>query len=239
MDIANFFSLEVGGQGWKQIGELGLAFFLSSLIGLEREVMLKSAGLRTHTLVGMGAALLMLISKYGFTDVVKWDNVGLDPSRVAGQIVTGIGFIGAGLIFVRKDIVHGLTTAATIWLTAAIAMACTGGLPILAIIGTVGHFVAMFVYSKILRHVLGISNRLSIRYRMASGTGAASSILELCSIYGFTMRSFSMSQESDEPAIACMVIRVRGPKLVAPLMNKLLELPAVISVKTNSPSLEE
>lgn len=237
MDIANFFSLEVPGQGWKQISELALALLLSSLIGLEREFKLKSAGLRTHTLVGLGSALLMTISKYGFTDVIGWDSVGLDPSRVAGQIVTGIGFLGAGLIFVRKDIVHGLTTAATIWLTAAIAMACTAGLPILAFIGTAGHFIAMFAYTKIIRRVLGVSNRLSIRYRL--GAGAATAVLEQCSIYGFTMRSCSISEESEEPAIANMVVRLQGPKYIPLLMNKLLELPGVISVKTTSPSLEE
>src|SRR6201996_9173800 len=90
------------GQGFRQFGELGLAFVLSSLIGLEREWRQKSAGLRTHTLVGVGAALLVIISKYGFNDVLG-DHVILDPSRVAAGIVSGIGFIGGGLIFVRGD----------------------------------------------------------------------------------------------------------------------------------------
>src|ERR1700691_3955296 len=101
------------GQGLKQIGELVLAFGLSSLIGLEREWRQKSAGLRTHALVGLGAALFLLISKYGFSDVLGKDVI-LDPSRVAAQIVTGIGFIGGGLIFVRGDAVRGLTTAAIV-----------------------------------------------------------------------------------------------------------------------------
>src|ERR1700735_3243274 len=93
-------SVVPSGQGLKQLGELGLAFGLSSLIGLEREWRQKSAGLRTHTLVGTGAALLVIVSKYGFSDVLG-SNVILDPSRVAAQIVSGIGFIGGGLIFVR------------------------------------------------------------------------------------------------------------------------------------------
>src|SRR3984957_5040653 len=120
------------GQGWRQAGELALALVLSASIGLEREIRQKSAGLRTHTLVGVGAALFMLISKYGFTDVVIPGQVILDPSRVAAQIVTGIGFLGAGLIFVRQDAVRGLTTAAAIWVTAAIGAASGAGLPILA-----------------------------------------------------------------------------------------------------------
>ncbi len=116
------------GQGWKQVGELGAAFALSSLIGLEREWRQKSAGLRTHTLVGLGAALFVIISKYGFSDVLSQGRVVLDPSRVAAGVVSGIGFIGGGLIFVRGDAVRGLTTAAIVWMTAAVGMACGSGL---------------------------------------------------------------------------------------------------------------
>src|ERR1700733_11205948 len=137
-----------GGQGLTQIGELALAFTLSSLIGLEREWRQKSAGLRTHTLVGTGAALFLIISKYGFTDVLG-PHVILDPSRVAAQIVTGIGFIGGGLIFVRGDAVRGLTTAAIVWITAAIGMACGAGLPLLALAVTAAHFVVVFVYPRL------------------------------------------------------------------------------------------
>src|ERR1700683_599230 len=115
---------ELAGQGWMQIGELGLAFVLSALIGLEREIRHKSAGLRTYTLVGFSAALIMLVSKYGFDNILVNYRVVLDPSRVAAQIVPGIGFIGGGLIFVRRDSVRGLTTAAIVWLTAAVGMAC-------------------------------------------------------------------------------------------------------------------
>jgi len=140
---------EIAGQGWLQIGELGLAFVLSALIGLEREIRQKSAGLRTHTLVGLGAALIMLISKYGFTDVLSTGRVVLDPSRVAAQVVSGIGFIGGGLIFVRRDSVRGLTTAAIVWLTASVGMACGAGLPILAVLATAAHFIVVFTFPHI------------------------------------------------------------------------------------------
>jgi putative Mg2+ transporter-C (MgtC) family protein len=110
------------GQGWPQLAELGLAMVLSAAIGLEREIRQKSAGLRTHTLVGFAAALIMLVSEYGFFDVLS-AHVTLDPSRIAAQIVSGIGFIGGGLIFIRRGAVRGLTTAAVIWLTAAVGMA--------------------------------------------------------------------------------------------------------------------
>ena len=120
--------------------ELGSALVLSSLVGLERELRAKSAGLRTHTLVGVGAALFMLVSKYGFGDVLEFDKVSFDPSRVAAQIVSGIGFIGGGLIFVRRDVVRGLTTAATVWLVAAIGTACGSGLLLLGTATTAVHF---------------------------------------------------------------------------------------------------
>src|ERR1700753_935952 len=104
---------------WDLVWRIGLALALSASIGLDRELRQKSAGLRTYTLVGVGSALFMLISKYGFFDVLKENEVILDPSRVAAQIVSGIGFIGAGLIFVRRDSVRGLTTAAGVSLPAA------------------------------------------------------------------------------------------------------------------------
>src|SRR5689334_173323 len=99
------------GQDWLQLGGHVLALLLSTVIGLEREIRQTSAGLRTHTVVGFESSLIMLVSKYGSADVLG-EHVALDPSRIAAQIVSGIGFIGGGLIFVRRDAVRGLTTAA-------------------------------------------------------------------------------------------------------------------------------
>jgi putative Mg2+ transporter-C (MgtC) family protein len=147
---------EVSGQGLPQFFELGIAFLLSATIGLEREIRRKSAGLRTYTVVGTSAALFVLISKYGFTDVLVKDRVVLDPSRVAAQIVTGIGFIGAGLIFVKRDHVQGLTTAATVWLVTGVGMACGAGLPWLGVAATVAYFVVALVFPLIMRRLPGM-----------------------------------------------------------------------------------
>ena len=149
---------EIGGQGVKQFIELGCAFLLSASIGLEREIRHKSAGLRTYTVVGTTAALFLLISKYGFTDVLARDLVVLDPSRVAAQIVSGIGFIGGGLIFVQGDRVNGLTTAATVWLVTGVGMACGAGLPLLAIAVTAAYFVVALAFPFIIRRVSGPSS---------------------------------------------------------------------------------
>jgi putative Mg2+ transporter-C (MgtC) family protein len=136
----------LNGESWKQAGELGLALVLSAAIGLEREIRQKNAGLRTHTLVGVGAALFVLISKYGFTDVLEPRLIVLDPSRMAAQIVTGVGFLGAGLIFVRRDSVRGLNTAAAIWVTAGVGSAAAAGLPVLAVLTTAIYFLVAVAF---------------------------------------------------------------------------------------------
>jgi len=141
------------GQGWMQLAELALASLLSALIGLERELRQKSAGLRTYTLVGVASALFMLVSKYGFMNILVAQRVVVDPSRIAAQIVSGIGFIGGGVIFMRRDVVRGLTTAASVWLTAAVGMACGAGLPILAVATTAGHFIVMFIFPRLVRRL--------------------------------------------------------------------------------------
>ena len=91
-----------------------VAGILGAIIGLDREYRAKEAGYRTHFLVSLGSALIMIVSQYGFQDIIKENSVSLDPSRVAAQVVSGIGFIGAGTIILQKQIVRGLTTAAGI-----------------------------------------------------------------------------------------------------------------------------
>lgn len=179
-------------EGWLQLGELGLALLLSSLIGLEREMQQKSAGLRTHTLVGVGAALFMLISKYGFSDVLAPGQVVLDPSRMAAQIVTGVGFLGAGIIFVRRDSVRGLTTAASIWVTAAIGACAGAGLPILASATTAVYLVVAVVYPEITRRLPRSSTAISmLRVRYPDGRGILRSLLEVATDLGFAIDQVS------------------------------------------------
>src|SRR5580692_237323 len=101
---------------------------LGSLIGFERERLLWAAGIRTHMLVCVGSCLIMIVSQYGFSNILTHQNVVLDPSRIAAQVVSGIGFLGAGAILARGEIVKGLTTAASIWTVAAVGLAVGGGL---------------------------------------------------------------------------------------------------------------
>lgn len=106
-------------------------------IGVEREYRSKEAGYRTHFLVALGSALLMIVSQYGFGDVLATGLVRLDPSRIAAQVVSGIGFIGAGTIILQKQIVRGLTTAAGIWATSGIGLAIGAGMYGVGIAATV------------------------------------------------------------------------------------------------------
>ena len=107
---------------------LFVAGAMGVLIGLEREYRAKEAGYRTHFLVALGSALMMIVSQYGFMEVLKTDLIRLDPSRIAAQVVSGIGFIGAGTIILQKQIVRGLTTAAGIWATSGIGLAVGAGM---------------------------------------------------------------------------------------------------------------
>ncbi len=115
-----------------------VAALLGGAIGLEREYRSKEAGFRTHILVALGSALFMVVSAYGFEEAVALPGHRLDVSRVAAQVVSGIGFIGAGTIIFRKseNIVSGLTTAAGVWVVAAIGLACGGGMYKVAIAST-------------------------------------------------------------------------------------------------------
>ena len=179
-------------QGWSQLGDLGVALVLSAAIGLEREIRQKSAGLRTHTLVGVGAALFMLVSKFGFYDVVLPGRVTLDPSRVAAQIVSGVGFLGAGLIFVQRGSVRGLTTAAAVWVTAAIGMAAGAGLPIIAATATAMYLVVALAFQHVARWLPRSGTAISpIMVRYADGRGILRDVLRVATGQGFVIDEVS------------------------------------------------
>lgn len=187
------------GQGWVQLGELLLALVLSAAIGLERGLRNKSAGLRTHTLVGLGAALFMLVSKYGFENV-PGEHVSFDPSRVAAQIVSGIGFIGGGLIFVRRDAVRGLTTAAVVWVTAAVGMAAGGGLWLLAVAVTAAHFAVILGLNTVVRWLplarfVRHPGRVRLRLVYRDGRGVLRRTLMECTGRGFVVEEASVDRE--------------------------------------------
>jgi putative Mg2+ transporter-C (MgtC) family protein len=138
-----------------------LAGALGAVVGLDREYRAKEAGYRTHFLVSLGSALMMIVSQYGFMDVLHTEGVliRLDPSRIAAQVVTGIGFIGAGTIIFQKQIVRGLTTAAGIWATSGIGLAVGAGMYTLGIAATALTLVGLELLSYLFKS-LGMKSSL-------------------------------------------------------------------------------
>jgi putative Mg2+ transporter-C (MgtC) family protein len=186
------------GQGTRQLIELFVAFGLTALIGLEREIQGKSAGLRTQAIVGTSAALILLISKYGFADVLVAGTVMVDPSRVAAQIVSGIGFLGAGLIITRRGAVHGLTTAAAIWECAAIGMAAGAGLLLLAVVVTGLHFVIVLGFAPLGRFLNArLRGTLRIHVTYQDGQGVMHRLLQVCDRRHWQLTELS----SDAPVV--------------------------------------
>lgn len=122
---------------FEMVSRLLMAAALGSVIGFERERLSWAAGLRTHMLVCVGSTLIMIVSAYGFREVLDNPHVSLDPSRMAAQVVSGIGFLGAGTILLRGEVVRGLTTAASLWSVAAIGLSIGGGLYVPAIAATI------------------------------------------------------------------------------------------------------
>ncbi|WP_311274992.1 MgtC/SapB family protein [Methylobacterium sp. WCS2018Hpa-22] len=119
------------------LGRLLVAALLGSAVGFERERHVWAAGMRTHMLVCVGSCLIVIVSAFGFSDILGTPNVNLDPSRMAAQVVSGIGFLGAGTIMLRGEMVKGLTTAAGLWAVAAIGLAAGTGLYVAATTTTV------------------------------------------------------------------------------------------------------
>ena len=255
----NGFNL--AGQGLLQLEELTLAFVLSAFVGLEREIRQKSAGLRTYTLVGVSAALFMLISKYGFRDVLDNSRVVVDPSRVAAQVVSGIGFIGGGVIFMRRDIVRGLTTAASVWLTAALGMACGAGLPLLAVATTIGHFIIMLVFPRLVRY-LPRARRTTTRLRIAygGGHGVLRDILMACTQLRFAIDHVDVETghpaapgheeaqdladfegvalDTPERGIVAVTMEVKGKRPISHLITRLTCIKGVVRVGSSDRDTE-
>ena len=140
---------------WDFVLRLLLAGVLGAAIGVEREYRAKGAGFRTHLLVALASALMMIVSMYGFDSVINGVTIRLDPSRIAGQVLTGVGFIGAGTIIMQKQVVRGLTTAAGIFATAGIGLAVGCGMYWLAVVATLLVLAGMELFSFIFKKTGG------------------------------------------------------------------------------------
>ena len=187
---------------------LALAAVLGGAVGLERELREREAGLRTHLLVSLGAAAFTLVSAYGFRDFQYGSREGitLDPTRIAAQIVTGIGFLGAGAIIRQGLSVRGLTTAATLWVVAAIGLASGAGYYSVAVIGT-----ALVLFSLYPLRILAY--RAVVRVRPEEGRllvslppgGSAASVLEQLEELGLRVDSLQIDESQNERVVVAEV----------------------------------
>lgn len=182
-----------------------LASLCGAFIGLERSRRQKDAGIRTHMIVALGSALTMLISKYGFFDVVVFDGINLDASRIAANVTTGVSFLGAGVIFVKDVSIKGLTTAAGIWTTAAVGLAIGAGMYSVGICATILMIILQFILHKYFNGLENTANEFTviIKDNHHSAEEFKDSLKEL----NIIIESCKMIRESDETVKLVMTIK--------------------------------
>ena len=180
---------------WTFILRLLTATILGAVIGFEREYHAKEAGIRTHLLVALGACLFMILSVYGFDFMLDRDHVSFDPSRIASQVVTGIGFIGAGTIILQKQMVRGLTTAAGLWVTAAIGLACGNGMYIIAVVTTAVVLISLGLINLYLPYISQKERHITF---LASDYTVMTEILERLRQEKITVLNYEMHKSAEE-----------------------------------------
>ncbi|HDR8955287.1 MgtC/SapB family protein [Burkholderia vietnamiensis] len=181
------------------LGRLLLAALLGSVVGLERERLNWAAGLRTHMLVCVGSALVMLVSIFGFADVHGQAGVVLDPSRVAAQVVSGIGFIGAGSILLRGEVVRGLTTAASLWAVAGIGLAAGGGMYVAALGATAIVLVILAGVKPLERRFIAQRQQRTLRLVVERGGLTLATLHDALGNGRVRVKRFIVQQSDDDP----------------------------------------
>jgi putative Mg2+ transporter-C (MgtC) family protein len=220
---------------------IGCAIFCGAAIGWERERREKAAGLRTHIFVCMGAALVMIVSSFGFTDAVAKGVSALDPSRVAAQVISGVGFLGAGVIWFTRNKVRGLDTAAGIWITSAVGLAagCAMYTPAFMVTATI-LLMNMFlkpVEQRFFRRrkegsmIIGLESTVD---KAPESQAQLSDIRRLLGEVGLTVRSAKLTQAGGSGTLG---FDLNGPKDLdwLLLVERLQKLPGIVSVAYNEP----
>ncbi|OSK22082.1 putative membrane protein [Escherichia coli M056] len=207
---------------------VALAGFLGGVIGIERQLRAKEAGLRTHILVGIGSALFMIVSKYGFGDILSENHVALDPSRIAAQVVSGMGFLGAGTIIIQKHFVKGLTTAAGMWVTAAIGLVTGSGLYEIGIYGAVLTLIVLEVFRQLGQRVLSRHFELQVKLNPES-VPLIFTTLQMAPVR-FDFRSVKEISSEENIWALSLILMVRPEMPVSKICQNLLKIDGVISV---------
>jgi putative Mg2+ transporter-C (MgtC) family protein len=223
---------------------LGLALILGAIIGLERESTEHTAGMRTQALVALGSALFTIISAYGFTSFLGATHIQIDPTRIASYIVAGIGFLGAGSIFRDQNRVRGLTTAASVWLVAAIGMACAAGFLLVAVTATIMALIILiflrsveqFTLLRQLERLILPGRSLEaqqLHVEAASITGQLTGqVYDACIRSGITVEKLTVRPEQgvDTVVVTC---HIPDSTILAQIIDELRALPGVLAVHTD------
>jgi putative Mg2+ transporter-C (MgtC) family protein len=221
---------------WQEMTlRLLVATALGSAIGLERSRLERGAGLRTHMLVCLGSALMMIVSTFGFRDILGTGNVVLDPSRVAAQVVTGIGFIGAGtIIFHRQEVIKGLTTAAGMWVAAGIGLATGSGMYIPAVATTILALVILIVFHPVSRRMTNKFQSCEILLQMHEAVSLGNIETILQKDYGATIKQIVVEKDDKTEARRVKInLRTSNKTSFATLIGALQNISGIseVSVK--------
>lgn len=216
---------------WQEISlRLVVAALLGSLIGLERERLDRGAGLRTHMLVCLGSALIMIVSAFGFADILGTPNVVLDPSRVAAQVVSGIGFIGAGtIIFLRHEVIKGITTAAGLWTVAAIGLAVGGGMYVAAMITAVLALIILLVLNPLTKRYFSKYQQRNIKLIIHREEFSLKEIHAITEEWHLALRQITV-QKTDQPELDIVRViftKANNKKSLIDVTDRLNTMPGV------------
>ena len=216
---------------WEILVRLGAAAALGGAIGIEREIREREAGFRTHLLVSLGAALFTLVSAYAWSDFTfsQAGGVTYDPTRIAAQIVTGIGFIGAGAIIRHGMSVRGLTTAATLWMVAAIGMASGAGFYWAAAMGTALALVTLWPLRVVSQQLRDRPHRRELDVELEPDASAAT-VLAALEQLGIGVASFSTTARGDGRGLVC-ALDLPHDDAADDVVLRLAELEGVSGVK--------
>ncbi|WP_176489488.1 MULTISPECIES: MgtC/SapB family protein [Brevibacillus] len=205
---------------WELLLRLFVGGLCGALIGFERKSRQKAAGLRTHFLVAVGSSLIMIVSKYAFFDVLG-DSVKLDPSRIAANVVSGIGFLGAGTILVQKQSIRGLTTAAGLWATAGIGLAIGSGMYGIGFCATILVLIGLEILDRSLQLLFPKTMRLVVHLQ---GQNHVRDVIDKLANNGVKITSYQVEMPDEEENSKTMLDLQIQAQLSTEINHMLLEI---------------
>ncbi len=213
------------------VGRLVMSALLGSVIGFERERLSWAAGLRTHMLVCVGSALVMIVSIHGFADAQNGSHISLDPSRVAAQVVSGIGFLGAGAILARGEVIRGLTTAASVWSVAGVGLAVGGGLYTPSIAATIIILLILAGVKPLEKRFIAYHRRRHVTLRVKRGSITLGSFNSALGVSANRVKQFILQPSDDDDFDQLYIVfsRMSVQEYVL-IRKKFKELPGIESV---------